>query len=302
MNNTKCRYMKTKKWIFVFACALMTGMATSCDEKPVPSPDDEIPPHITPPEPPVPVDPTFDKGEGVIRLVSYNVGAFSKYTYSIEMIAKMMKELDADVVGMNEVDSVTTRTSREHQVKKLAEKMGGWHYYYGRAMPYQGGAYGNAIVLSPSYKKTGEYRIAIPKGSGSEPRSCAVVKSDKFVYMATHLDVKNEAARLEGARLITEWAKDNYGNSDMPVFLCGDMNCEPSDAPIVQLKKDWQLISVTDNTYPSRGATKCIDFIFVLKNKAQVEAVGSAVPLEFEHGRVTDASDHLPVYADVKIK
>lgn len=290
-----------KFWIYALACAMVAGLA-ACDEKPTVSPDDEIPPHITPPEEEVEVEVTYDKGEGVIRLVSYNVGAFNKYTYSIEMIAKMMKELDADVVGMNEVDSVTTRTGREYQVKKLAEKMGNWHYFYGRAMPYQGGAYGNAIVLSPEYKKTGEKLLAIPKGMGGEPRSCPVVISDKFVYMATHLDVKNEEARLAGAKIITDWAKNNYGNSDMPVFLCGDMNCEPNDTPIRQLEKDWTIISVTKNTFPSTGATKCIDFIFALKNKAQYEVLASDVPLVFESGSVSQASDHLPVYADVKLK
>lgn len=279
----------------------MAGLM-ACDEKPTVSPDDEIPPHITPPEEEVEVDATYDKGEGVIRLVSYNVGAFNKYTYSIDMIAKMMKELDADVVGLNEVDSVTTRTGREYQAKKLAEKMGNWHYFYGRAMPYQGGAYGNAIVLSGDYKKTGEKLLALPKGMGSEPRSCPVMMNDKFVYMATHLDVKNEEARLAGAKIITDWAKSNYGDSEVPVFLCGDMNCEPQDAPIRQLETDWTLLSVTKNTYPSTGATKCIDFIFALKNKAQYEVLASDVPLVFENGSVSQASDHLPVYVDVKLK
>jgi endonuclease/exonuclease/phosphatase family metal-dependent hydrolase len=83
------------------------------------------------------------------------------------------------------------------------------------------------------------------------------------------------------------------------------MNCEPNDAPIVELKKNWTMLSVADNTYPSspsKPATKCIDFIFVLKNKAQYEFVKSEVPTKFENGSVTEASDHLPIYVDVKLK
>ncbi|MBQ2966419.1 MAG: endonuclease/exonuclease/phosphatase family protein [Bacteroidales bacterium] len=295
--------MKTSKWIFMLACALMVGMAASCGEKPIVSPDDEVPPHITPPAPPVEVDPTYDKGEGVVRLVSYNVGAFNKYTNSIDMIAKMIKELDADIVGLNEVDSCTTRTGRVDQARKLSERLGGWTPVLATMHPYKEGGYGNAIVMSPDYKLTGKKKIQLPKvNSSHEIRSCAVAINDKFVYMATHLEVNSEAARIQGAQTITEWAKDKYGNSDMPVFLCGDMNCEPADAPIKELQKNWTLISVTDNTYPSNPGKKCIDFIFALKNKAQYEVVKSEVPLKFENGDVTKASDHLPIYVDVKLK
>lgn len=297
----------------MLACAVMIGVAASCGEKPAASPDDEIPPHVTPPEEEVEVTPTYEKEDGVLRLVTYNVGAFSKYMNSIDMISKMLKELDADAVGMNETDSCTTRSGRVYQAKVLAEKLGGWHYYFSRSIPYQNGGYGNSIVASDDFKLQGTQKITIPapvvngKPSG-EVRSCAIMKTDKFVYMAAHLDhtggagSAGEKARLEGVRLITDWAKDNFGNSDMPVFLCGDMNCEPQDAPIKKFQEDWTLLSVTDNTYPSNPGKKCIDFIFVFNNKAQYEFLKSEVPLKFENGDVTQASDHLPLYVDVKLK
>lgn len=293
----------------MLASAVMIFMAAACS-KPE-TPQDETPPHVTPPEEEVEVEVTYKKEEGVTRLVSYNVGAFSKYTNSVDMIAKMMKELDADIVGMNETDSCTTRSSRTYQAKVLAEKLGGWHYYFSRSIAYQNGGYGNSIVASDELKNLGTEKITIPAPivngvSKGEVRSCAIMKTDKFVYMAAHLDhtgtASGEAARLEGVRLITEWAQKHYGNSDMPVFLCGDMNCEPKDAPILKFQEDWTLLSVTRNTYPSTNSKKCIDFIFGLNNKAQYELKGSDIPLVFESGSVTTASDHLPLYVDVKLK
>lgn len=244
----------------------------------------------------------YPKSAGTIRLVSYNVGVFNKYTNSISMVADIIKELDADVVGMNEVDSCTTRTGQIYQAKSLAEQLGNWHYYYGRAMAYKGGAYGNAIVMSNKFNVTDTELITIPKGSGSEQRSCAILKSDRFVYMATHLEVKTSEARLAGVELITDWAKTHYGNTDTPVFLCGDMNCEPDDIVIDELCKEWTLISTTKNTYPSVGSTKCIDFIFALKNNAKYDVLGSDVPTAFTYVDVTSASDHLPVYTDIRLK
>ena len=290
------------KTIYAILMTSALFFAVSCEDS---SKDTDYvsPPHVTTPEDEqLDVKPTYSKDKGVLRLVSYNVGAFSKYTYSVEMIAKLMLELDADIIGMNEVDSCTTRTGREYQLKKTAQKMGNWNYYYGRAMAYQGGAYGNGIIASPDLKETGRELLAIPKGTGSEPRSCVVMKTDKFIYMVTHLEVKTEVDRLRGVHQITEWAKKNYGNTDMPVFLCGDMNCEPQDAPIIGFLENWTQLSVSSYTYPSRTPKKCIDFIFALNNGAKYEFVKSQVPTEFQTGKVTDASDHLPVYVDVKLK
>lgn len=296
------------KWMTILASVLMLAVVTACDK---PETDggvvDERPPHEVENEKEkedVDVKPTFTKSEGVVRLLSYNVGAFSKENASsITMIAKMIKELDADIVGMNEVDSCTTRTGRVNQAKNLAEMLGDWSYVLATLYPYKEGGYGNAIVMSPDYKLTGKNKIQLPRESTShEIRSCAVAKNEKFVFMATHLEVKSNSARVAGAKAITDWAVNNYGKSDVPVFLCGDMNCEPNDEPITELKKNWTMLSVTKNTYPAINSKKCIDFIFVLKNNANYELVASDVPTNFKYGDVKVASDHLPVYVDVKLK
>lgn len=300
--------MKTMnfKWMTILASALMLAVAVACD-KPETNEErpDEKPPHkIEEENKEVDVKPTFAKGDGVIRLLSYNVGAFRKENASsTTMIAKMIKELDADIAGLNEVDSCTTRSGKVDQAKDLAERLGGWSRVLATMHSYQGGGYGNAIVMSPDYKLTGKNKIQLPRESTShEIRSCAVAKNEKFVYMATHLEVKTNSARVAGAKTITEWAVKNYGKSDVPVFLCGDMNCEPNDEPIIELKKNWTMLSVTKNTYPAVNSKKCIDFIFVLNNNAKYEFVASDVPTNFQNGDVTVASDHLPVYVDVKLK
>ena len=78
------------------------------------------------------------------------------------------------------------------------------------------------------------------------------------------------------------------------------MNCNQNNVTIKYFEKYWTRISVVGGTFPSSG--QCIDFIFALDNKARYDVVGSDVPLDFESGSVTEASDHLPVYVDVKLK
>ena len=260
------------------------------------------PPHTQNPE--LVENADYTKKEGAIRLVSYNVGIFSKYKDSIGMIADMMNELQADAVCLNELDSCTTRTGKVYQSKVLAQKMGNWHHFFAGAMPYKDGAYGEGMVVSPAYRNEGTYALKIPQGYGAEPRVCAVFKTEKFIFLATHLDHVNELARIDGADRISMWAKDNYGDSDIPVFLCGDMNCEPNDKPLLRLKQDWNLLSVDKNTYPigpAKYPSKCIDFIMALKNKAQYKVVDSEVPMAFKTGSIKEASDHLPIYVDVML-
>ena len=68
--------------------------------------------------------PAYPKSEGVTRLVSYNVGVFAKYAKSgYKMTARMMKELDADAVCMQELDSCTTRTKHVFQVKRFVKAL-----------------------------------------------------------------------------------------------------------------------------------------------------------------------------------
>lgn len=59
-------------------------------------------------------------------IVQYNVGAFSKYdSSSVEHIARAVKEMAADAVTFNEVDSCTTRTGVVDQMAAFARQMGG---------------------------------------------------------------------------------------------------------------------------------------------------------------------------------
>ena len=58
--------------------------------------------------------------------MTYNVGVFTKYISdgSYQMIADMMTEGKADLVGISELDSCTVRTGRVFQLKKFAETDG----------------------------------------------------------------------------------------------------------------------------------------------------------------------------------
>jgi hypothetical protein len=69
-----------------------------------------------------------------VRLVTYNAGTFNKYIADdYPLVAEMMREVGADAVCLNELDSCTTRTGGVFQLERIARAMGGWDYRFGRA-------------------------------------------------------------------------------------------------------------------------------------------------------------------------
>lgn len=79
------------------------------------------------------------KAPGVTRLVTYNVGVFNKYIRDdYRLVADMMREIGADAVCLNELDSCAVRTRGVFQLERVAGLMGGWDFCYGPAMPFQG--------------------------------------------------------------------------------------------------------------------------------------------------------------------
>ena len=245
-------------------------------------------------------DSFYPKPEGAFRIMSYNVGALSKFlANSTEMVAAMVREAEADIVGINELDSVNARHP-VNQVALLAQSIGGWQWHFGRAMDYRGGAYGNGVVLPADVTVVDRYTVPLPKGTGSEPRSIAVVETGRYVLGAAHLDHTSEEAVMGQIETIKAWAQGKYRNDARPVFFCGDMNSLPTSDAVSALKDSWDLVSATEPTIPVTAPARCIDYVFRYKGAAAVKVLGAHTMSRFHNGDVTQASDHLPIYVDVQ--
>lgn len=244
-------------------------------------------------------------GQSCLRVVTYNVGVFSKYTDdSTQDIANMMHELRADAIAMCELDSCNRRHAN-FQLKDFAQAMSSvsadeWSYRFGSAMQWKGGAYGAGLVTCLPIISS--FEIKLPKGDGHEPRVCVVAETASYVIASAHIDHGSEEVRMEQARLITEELKSRYGKSRKPVFLCGDLNAEPESPTLCQLSEDWTILSSPDYTYPSDSPCKCIDYIMALNNRARYKVQKTAVLTHAASADVVKASDHLPVFVDVMIK
>ena len=246
----------------------------------------------------------YPKAEGSFRIMTYNVGAFSKYisvmNQNIDLVAKIIKEVEADAVGLNELDSMNTRHNA-NQVALLAKELGNWQWHFGKGINYRGGSYGNGVVVPEGVGIVEKYTVPLPNTTSYESRSIAVVETDRYVIAASHLDHSSEDYIQSQIRAVNAWAQSRYNNCGKPVFYLGDMNAAPSSDAIKALEVSWDVISSKENTaFGTAPATRCIDYIFHYKKSAPVQVIGSHTISKTYCGDVSKASDHLPVYVDVK--
>lgn len=102
------------------------------------------------------------------------------------------------------------------------------------------------------------------------------------------------------------------------MILVGDFNAYPDSQTITYCREHWDVLNdAAKTTYPKWKEIKemevkpqtiaetpgfCIDYIMVLKNGAEYELVAVDTCVPFEAGSVFESSDHLPVYADIRLK
>jgi endonuclease/exonuclease/phosphatase family metal-dependent hydrolase len=229
-----------------------------------------------------------------MTLVSYNVGVFSKYEdNTVPQVADVIRGADATLVALNELDSCNRRHAT-FQLKELADELGGWAYQFASAFPFAGGAYGNGVVSRD--RVISRYRVHLPKSDGSEPRSVAVVETDRCVFASVHLDYVGERSQIDQVNALNDWFKAVYTGAKKPVLLCGDFNAEPDSEAIRLMRESWTQLSGTDFTYSTKNPRKCIDYVFAWKEAAPVEVLSSEV---LTAGTET-LSDHFPVKVVVK--
>lgn len=113
-----------------------------------------------------------------LRVMAYNIhhGEGMDEELDLERIAALIREVDPDLVTLQEVDSVTSRTMGVDQVAELG-RLTGLQSVFGRFMAYQGGAYGMALLSAWSVAESVNYRLP----DGEEPRTAlaAIVTSPK---------------------------------------------------------------------------------------------------------------------------
>jgi len=119
------------------------------------------------------------KDSGAVRILAYNVHHCSGMDEEInyERITRVISELDADFVCLQELDSVTQRSVGVNQIEELAN-ITEMHASFGGAINFQGGAYGVGILSGEEALQTANYPLP-----GNEARTFLVAEFSSFVVI-----------------------------------------------------------------------------------------------------------------------
>ncbi len=218
------------------------------------------------------------------RILSYNIraGRGMDLSPALDRQAAAIRALAPDVVAVQEVDRCTRRTGGVDQAAALAEATG-LGSVFAKALDFEGGAYGIALLFRKPPRSTRTVALAAPH---DENRVLLAADFGTFVFAATHLTL-DEEDRLDAVDRI----EAELLPSDKPVFLAGDWNAEPGDATLRRIGRSFQILSGTDApTYPADAPERCIDYVAVDRAHAPLFAGSTS--------RVVDepaASDHRPL-------
>lgn len=231
-----------------------------------------------------------------LRVVSYNIkhGRGNDNVVNLDRTASVLRALQPDIVGLQEVDDLATRSGGVPQAERLGQSLG-MHHAFGRFMDFQGGAYGMAILSRHPIVSTESVRLP----NGNEPRVALAVEvqlpsNRRLTIVNVHFDwVGDDKFRFAQASALTTY----LDGLKTPYVLLGDFNDEPGSRTLALFKAraaEARKPATDRFTFSSTDPAKEIDFIF------------TAPAAAWRHGEVrviTEplVSDHRPVLAVLEL-
>jgi endonuclease/exonuclease/phosphatase family metal-dependent hydrolase len=224
-----------------------------------------------------------------LRVLTYNIhhGRGADGQIDLQRICEVILSTRPHLVALQEVDRRTGRSKQVDQAQVLGS-LTGMEAHFGRAIDYDGGQYGEAVLLGLPGGAPRTY--ALPASPGHEERAALAVpvtlpSGEEVLFVGTHLDhTRDPADRLTQSVALTEAFSDQAA-----IILAGDLNAEVDSPPLERLLRVFSRAGGREPlpTYPSDDPVRSIDHVLFRLPGWSVKSI-----------RVLDApraSDHAPL-------
>lgn len=229
-----------------------------------------------------------------LRVASYNIrhGSGMDGRVDLPRTAGVLRGLQADFIGLQEVDAGAERSGGQAQVVELARTLG-MQPAFGKFMDYDGGRYGMGILSAHPIVDV----AAVPLPAGGEPRVALDVLvqlpgGQRMRIINVHFDwLEDDGVRMAQANALCAHLEGLVE----PYLLVGDFNDVPDSRTMARVRRSAQVIPKPASgrfTFPAEHPSREIDYLLHGRNGKWQASLASVVSEEV-------ASDHRPVFADV---
>lgn len=239
-----------------------------------------------------------------LRVLSYNIhkciGGVDR-KYQPERTSEVIRNLDVDVLMLQEVDAGVARSNRDKQVDVLGEMLGlKYRTWYPNVDVRGGGQYGNAILSRyPIIESTNIDLTLRFKKRRSALHGVIRVRHDDVDRTIHCYNMHLGLARYERKRQLAMFLDSHpFANlhEDTAIVVGGDLNDVYGGLGELLAPAGFRGIDKRPKTFPAWGPLRALDAIFV---RGQMDFVGLA---RCDTQLARQASDHRPLVAEVRLR
>jgi endonuclease/exonuclease/phosphatase family metal-dependent hydrolase len=234
-----------------------------------------------------------------IRIVTYNVHRCRGLDRRVapERIADVLREIDADIIALQEVLSIGGAGARADQARFLAEALG-FHHALGENRKLRGGAYGNVTLSRLPLHAVCNHDLSV---SGAERRGCLRADVElghkrRMHIFNVHLGTAFLERRHQARKLI---AAEVIGDPDLsgPRIVLGDFNEWTRGLVTRLLSTHLNSVDIATHLRRRRTYPGVLPFMHLDHIYYDPELILESLTLHRSR-RALIASDHLPLLAE----
>jgi endonuclease/exonuclease/phosphatase family metal-dependent hydrolase len=227
----------------------------------------------------------------LLSVVSYNIHQCvgMDRRRDVTRIAAILKELNADIIGLQEVHSAHDGTFEAYQMRYLAETTG-YDVISGPNVTLENSEYGNVLLTRHAVVRVRRVDLSVPGREARGAIDADIDVGDRHVrVIVSHLGLGMRERRYQTKRLIGLLNQEKTS----PVIVLLDLNeWFPFGGPILRLNEQFGKAPCF-RSFPSIFPLLPLDRVWVRPRAALLEVQTYLTPAT----RI--ASDHLPLLATI---